>query len=90
MSKLLFQDEVINGMDVYVEYTLDGDEVIFYDYGLELDDKYLAKRPALGGEEIRVVRRTEYVSLRGYENTRWIEERLLELIELEHTAEEDL
>jgi len=89
MSKLLFQDEVINGMDVFVEYTFDGDEIILYDYGLELDMKDVIKRPALGGSEVAIARRTEHVSLMGYENTRWIEEQLLELIALEHTVEED-
>jgi len=90
MSKLLFQDEVIDGMDVFVEYTFDGDEIILYDYGLELDIKDVIKRPSLGGSEIAMVHRTEHVSLMGYENTRWVEEQLLDLIMLEHTPQEDV
>ena len=90
MSKLLFQDEVLDGMDVYVEYSFDGGETILYDYGLELDAKDIIKRPALGGDEIVVTRSTRHLSLMGYENTRWIEEQLLELIALEHTPQEDV
>ena len=90
MSKLLIQDGIIQGMDVYVEYTFDTDEtVIFYDYGLELDVKDVIKRPSLDGHEVVVTRKTDHVSLRGYENTLWMEEILEEYIIAEHTVEED-
>ena len=45
MSKLLIQDDIINGMDVYVEYTFDTDEtIVMYDYGLELTDSRSGQR----------------------------------------------
>lgn len=57
MSKLLFQDEVIDGMDVFVEYTFDGDEIILYDYGLELaKNSFLTKlRPLLNIIRVLVI-----------------------------------
>ena len=71
MSKLLIQDDIINGMDVYVEYTIDTDgEIVLYDYGLELDNP--------NGS-------LTHTSLRGYTNTRWMEERLLILIDVEES-----
>ncbi len=76
MCKLLFQDEVLDGMDVYVEYTFDTDgEVVLYDYGLELDNPNGSRT---------------HVSLRGYTNTAWIEERVIEFIKDEHRTEEDV
>lgn len=77
MSKLLFQDEVLDGMDVYVEYTFDhgSEDVVLYDYGLELDNPDGSRT---------------HVSLRGYTNTAWIEERVIEFIIDEHTVEEDV
>ncbi len=77
MSKLLFQDEVLDGMDVYVEYTFDhgSEDVVLYDYGLELDNPNGSRT---------------HVSLRGYTNTAWIEERVIEFIIDEHTVEEDV
>ncbi len=78
MCKLLFQDEVLDGMDVYVEYTFDRadqEEVILYDYGLELDTPDGSRT---------------HVSLRGYTNTAWIEERVIEFIKDEHRTEEDV
>ena len=87
MSKLLIQDDILDGMDVYVEYTIDTDgEVILYDYGLELDVKDVIKRPSLDGHEVVVTRRTEHVSLSGYENTRWMEEQLFAYIDVEESA----
>ncbi len=76
MSKLLFQDEVLDGMDVYVEYTFDhgSEDVVLYDYGLELDNPNGSRT---------------HVSLRGYTNTAWIEERVIEFIIDEHTVEAD-
>jgi hypothetical protein len=77
MSKLLFQDEVLDGMDVYVEYTFDqgSEDVVLYDYGLELDNPNGSRT---------------HVSLRGYTNTAWIEERVIEFIIDEHAVEEDV
>jgi len=74
MSKLLIQDDIIQGMDVYVEYTFDTDEsIVLYDYGIELtnivDDKLI------------------HASLRGFKETRWIPEKLEEYITAEHTVE---
>ena len=84
MSKLLIQDDIIQGMDVYVEYTFDTDEtVIFYDYGLELDAE-VAVNGANGRE---IVDYRTHVSLRGYKNTRWMEEKLEEYVIAEHTVE---
>ena len=77
MSKLLFQDEVLDGMDVYVEYTFDHDsgDVVLYDYGLELDNPNGSRT---------------HSSLRGYTNTAWIEERVIEFIIDEHTMEAEV
>lgn len=89
MSKLLIQDDILNGMDVYVEYTFDHDDesVILYDYGLELDNK-TAIRYLDGTVEYKYNR--EHVSLRGYTNTKWMVEKLEEYIIAEHTVEPDL
>ena len=86
MSKLLIQDDILPGMDVYVEYTFDRDDesVILYDYGLELDNK-TAIRYLDGTVEWKYSR--EHVSLRGYTNTKWMEEKLEEFIIAEHTVE---
>lgn len=88
MSKLLIQDDILNGMDVYVEYTFDRDDesVIFYDYGLELDAETIVKHED-GGRS--VIETRQHVSLRGYKNTRWMEEKLEEYITAEHTVEAD-
>lgn len=84
MSKLLIQDDIINGMDVYVEYTFDTDEtVILYDYGLELDGEVPVNR----GYGKEFVDYRNHVSLRGYKNTKWMEEKLEEYIIAEHTVE---
>ena len=74
MSKLLIQDDIIQGMDVYVEYTFDTDEsVVLYDYGIELTD-------STSGRMI-------HASLRGFKETRWMPEKLEEYITAEHTVE---
>ena len=84
MSKLLIQDDILPGMDVYVEYTFDTDEtVIFYDYGLELDGETVVN----GANGREVVPFRNHVSLRGYTNTKWMEEKLEEFIVAEHTVE---
>ena len=83
MSKLLFQDDIIEGLDVYVEYTTDPEDgVILYDYGVELDAE-VAVNGANGRE---IVSYRTHTSLRGYVNTRWMEEKLIEAIEYEERA----
>ena len=76
MSKLLIQDDILNGMDVYVEYTFDYDDesVILYDYGIELTKES-------GDDAIT------HTSLRGFIETRWMVEKLEEYITAEHTVE---
>ena len=86
MSKLLIQDDILNGMDVYVEYTFDTDEtVILYDYGIELTN-----RTRTGINPIKYETTIQHVSLRGYNETRWMPEKLEEYIIAEHTVEPDL
>ena len=79
MSKLLIQDDILYGMDVYVEYTIDNDdagpEVILYDYGLELTNE----TPLHSGSELNTIR----ASLRGFMETRWMPAKLVEYIEEE-------
>lgn len=92
MSKLLIQDDIINGMDIYVEYTLDMDpdgrpeftEVILYDYGLELDAETVIKHED-GGRSVMTT--TQHMSLRGYLNTAWMHDKLVEYIKYEEDIE---
>jgi len=81
MSKLLIQDDILPGLDVYVEYTFDMrddlNEVILYDYGLELTNQTL-----IFGQDPR--KSTMHMSLRGFMETRWMPEKLEELIRQEH------
>ncbi len=84
MTRLLIQDDIINKMDVYVDYTIDrtdslDPEVILFDYGLELTGKTIIN--GLQGREILTT--TADTSLRGYEDTRWMAEELIAYIELE-------
>ena len=84
MSKLLFPDDIIEGLDVYVEYTMDPEDgVILYDYGLELDAEAVITGGNVGEGKRRVVEYRHHTSLRGYKNTRWMEEKLIEAIEYE-------
>ena len=84
MSKLLIQDDILEGMDVYVEYTSeaplgripDPADIILRDYGLELDGE-TAVNGANGRE---IVEFRQHISLRGYTNTRWMEDKLCEYI----------
>ena len=83
MSKLLFQDDIIDGLDVYVEYTMDPEDgVILYDFGLELD----AEVPINGANGRELVEYRTHTSLRGYRNTAWMKEKLIEAIEYEEGA----
>lgn len=83
MSKLLIQDDILNGMDVYVEYTVDdglndvlGQEVILYDYGIELTNE-----TRLGDGSTKET--TAHVSLRGFAETAWMPEKLIAYVEYE-------
>ena len=88
--KLLIQDDILDGMDVYVEYTSeaplgripDPADIVLLDYGLELDGE--TRINGLQGKEI-VAYRT-HTSLRGFTNTRWMEDKLCEYIMTEETA----
>ena len=65
--RLLIQDDIIDKMDVYVDYTIDlpntlDAEVVIYDFGLELTGDTVIN--GLQGRE--VIRTTSDTSLRGY------------------------
>lgn len=82
--RILIQDDIINKMDVYADYTIDNSEVldpqvILFDYGLELTGKTMIN--GLQGRE--AITTTSDTSLRGYEDTRWMVEELIAYIELE-------
>lgn len=81
MSRLLIQDDILMGMDVYVEYTFDlrddVNEVVIYDYGIELT----THTPLHDGTRKAS---TKHMSLRGYMETEWMPEQLTEFIKEEH------
>lgn len=82
--RLLIQDDIINKMDVYADYTLDTDDegnqqVVLFDYGLELSAKTIIN--GLQGRE--VITTTTDTSLRGYIDTEWMVGELVEYIEHE-------
>lgn len=96
MSTLLFQDDILPGMDVYVDYTIDLDarggtilreDIIVLDWGLELDHWTVLSRNDNGTVKERV-RSTTKSSLRGYINTEWMRERLIDEIYFEIRGEE--
>ncbi len=88
--KLLIQDDILNGMDVYVEYTIDSadgrlpeeHQIVLLDYGLELDGETVVN----GANGRETVEYRTHTSLRGYINTRWMEEKLIDFIMTEETA----
>lgn len=84
MSRLLIQDDIIGGLDVYVEYTFDHDDesVILYDYGIELTNE-----TPIGNQDPQLS--IIHASLRGFVETRWMAEKLEEYITAEHTVWED-
>ena len=82
MTRLLIQDDIIDKLDVYVDYTVDGAEVILFDYGLELTAKTIIN--GLQGREVLIT--TNDMSLRGYEDTLWMPDVLIDYI----TTEEGL
>ncbi len=79
MTRLLIQDNIMDKLDVYVDYTVDGDEVILFDYGLELTGKTIVN--GLQGREVLIT--TNDMSLRGYEDTLWMPDALIDYITME-------
>jgi len=82
--RLLIQDDIIDKMDVYVDYTIDlpntlDAEVIIYDYGLELTGDTVVN--GLQGREI--IRTTSDTSLRGYVGMEWMVEKITAYVEHE-------
>ena len=82
--RLLIQDDIIDRMDVYVDYTIDGAgtldaEVVIYDYGLELTGDTVIN--GLQGRE--VMRTTSDTSLRGYVGMEWMVEKITAYVEHE-------
>ena len=87
--RLLIQDDIINRMDVYVEYTVDlpntlDDEVVLFDYGLELTGNTVVN--GLQGRE--VITTTSDMSLRGYEGMEWMVEKITAYVEHEEGIDE--
>jgi hypothetical protein len=89
--KLLIQDDIIDKLDVYVEYTVDNDtpylmpeehHIVLLDYGLEFDGETVVN----GANGREIVEYQTHTSLRGYVNTRWMEEKLIDFIMTEETA----
>jgi hypothetical protein len=82
--RLLIQDDIIDRMDVYVDYTIDlpntlDAEVVIYDYGLELTGDTVIN--GLQGRE--VIRTTSDTSLRGYVGMEWMVEKITAYVEHE-------
>jgi hypothetical protein len=81
---MLIQDDIIDKMDVYVDYTIDGAgtldaEVILFDYGLELTGDTVIN--GLQGRE--VMRTTSDTSLRGYVGMEWMVDKITAYVEHE-------
>ena len=82
--RILIQDDIIDRMDVYADYTIDGAgtldaEVILYDYGLEMTGDTVIN--GLQGRE--VISTTSDTSLRGYNGMAWMVEKITAYIEHE-------
>ena len=82
--RLLIQDDIIDRMDVYVDYTIDlpntlDAEVVIYDFGLELTGDTVVN--GLQGRE--VIRTTSDTSLRGYVGMEWMVEKITAYVEHE-------
>ena len=82
--RLLIQDDIIDKMDVYVDYTIDlpntlDAEVVIYDYGLELTGDTVIN--GLQGRE--VIRTTSDTSLRGYVGMERMVEKITAYVEHE-------
>ena len=80
MTRMLIQDDIIDKMDVYVDYTVDSSGVVLFDYGLELTGRSMGVRGIDGRE---VLLKTSDTSLRGYCSTEWMRPRLIAYIEHE-------
>ena len=82
--RLLIQDDIIDKMDVYVDYTIDlpntlDAEVVIYDFGLELTGDTV-----INGLQVReVIRTTSDTSLRGYVGMEWMVEKITAYVEHE-------
>ena len=88
--RLLIQDDIIDRMDVYADYTIDGAgtldaEVILYDYGLELTGDTVIN--GLQGRE--VITTTSDTSLRGYKGMEWMVEKITAYIEHEEGIQDE-
>ena len=88
--RLLIQDDIIDKMDVYVDYTVDNasrflPEVIIFDYGLELTGDTVIN--GLQGRE--VISTTTDTSLRGYKGMEWMVEKITAYIEHEEGIEDE-
>ena len=82
--RLLIQDDIIDRMDVYVDYTIDlpntlDAEVVIYDFGLELTGNTVIN--GLQGRE--VITTTSDMSLRGYVGMEWMVEKITAYVEHE-------
>ena len=88
--RLLIQDDIIDCMDVYADYTIDTDddgrpEVILFDYGLELTGDTVIN--GLQGRE--VITTTADTSLRGYKGMEWMVEKITAFVEHEEGIENE-
>jgi hypothetical protein len=88
--RLLIQDDIIDKMDVYVDYTIDlpntlDAEVIIYDYGLELtgDTVIVSECPLNGLQGCEIIRTTSDTSLRGYVGMEWMVDKITAYVEHE-------
>lgn len=76
---MIIQDRILPGMDVYVDYTLDYEdvtgspEVVVFDYGIQLDSDTVINSP----DGRKVITTQHNISLRGYKNTEWMYDMLL-------------
>ena len=89
MTRLLIQDDIIDRMDVYADYTIDIDdgqaEVILFDFGLELTGDTVIN--GLQGRE--VITTTADTSLRGYKGMAWMVEKITAYIEHEEGMDDE-
>ena len=91
MTRMLIQDDIIDKMDVYVDYTVDTDDdgcqqVILFDYGLELTGRTVIN--GLQGREVMTT--TSDTSLRGYCSTEWMRDQLIAYVEHEEGIIDEL
>ena len=84
MTRMLIQDDIIDKMDVYVDYTVDSSGVVLFDYGLELTGRTVIN--GLQGREVMTT--TSDTSLRGYCSTEWMRDQLIAYVEHEEGINE--